>query len=641
MTIIVRNISGRRIFYFSVVVLLSILYIIYVNLCETEILKEKENIFVTKPYLINTPGCTIENIDVYSAEIRALLYKVNPIYCTDKPLITYITRNGNLMELNINKEVLNEYSYFSVHCCYVTVKRNPVGPSPDDNLIFSDCISFDKSVIIDEEVVKVKCANVFRTIYENVHAVLKPPEEVSNKNDPNVIFIGIDGVSASNFIRTMPLTYNHLKNSGWINLKGYNKVEDNTFPNIIAAFAGATFSYHETYDPENCNPFETEKLEACNFLWKMFKSVNYSTAYGEDTPKIGTFNSNKAGFVTAPTDYYFRPYFLTADQLTPKYLCLKPYCTGPEKTGTRMQNLILDFLNAIKGRTPGFGLFWMNTFSHEDVNCPSSMDEEFEMFFKNLSTNGHLENSIMVFFSDHGFRFGKMRLTPTGWFEERLPFIHVWIPENFRKAHVEEYQYLLENTETLTSPYDLYMTMQHIIYLYNPNFVPQPAAGCSRCSSLFEKIPPERTCKDAGIPEHYCTCSNYKRIDKYSSNAQKIASFFVNELNKIIRSYGSVSKGCASFSLEKISHIKNLVIEPGIEENYLIGIVTNPEANFEATVKVTFQKEKLMVLNQVNRLDRYAPTSYCAKGQVQMYCYCKSVLKKLTNVFCNNKYCFI
>ncbi|XP_050506437.1 uncharacterized protein LOC126884531 [Diabrotica virgifera virgifera] len=641
-----RHVLYTVVFVYTVYVMLFYAILERFNAEDNEI---SDKVFIKEKYIIDTPGCRIEHIDAFNPEIKKLLYKIDPITCSDKPLLTYISRVENKVSLNINKTAANIYyilfNIFNIKCFYQEVTRNPIGPTPDDNLNFSDYKYFRDSVQIQSEVVKVECFNIFYKVYENVHAIFRQPAQtIQNVDKPNVILLGIDSISMSNLIRTMPKTYELLETTKWIRLTAYNKVEDNTFPNLIAVLAGVKFSYHENL-PENaiCNPYDTKSLNNCNFLWNVYKENNYSTVYAEDTPEQGTFNSNKAGFVSSPTDYYLRPYFLTVDTLTPKFLCLKSYCTGPEKTGVRMQNLVIDFIEAIKGKTPGFGLFWMNTFSHENVNCPSSMDDDFELYFKKLAAKGHMDDSIIIFFSDHGFRFGKIRLTPTGWLEERLPFMYIWVPERFRMAHAESYQILAENSKQLTSPYDIYMTLQDLLSFSNPNFTPQPAKGCSTCHSLFKPVSPERTCKEAGIPEHYCTCSRYEKISKDLPMSQKISEFFVEHLNKIIRSYGSVSKGCATYSLEKISHVKYLQMKPGVEENYLIGIITNPEANFEATVKVSYQNNKVnMSLKEINRLDRYAPTSYCAVGSpVQMYCYCKTTLKRMSNIFCNNKYCFL
>ncbi|KAG5867478.1 hypothetical protein JTB14_000228 [Gonioctena quinquepunctata] len=606
-------------------------------------LTNKLHLDTGEKYIIDTPGCRIENLDVYSKEIVSLLYKVKNITCRDKPLLTYIKQMGNEFHLVINDTLLREYSWSEVQCCYITIRRHPVGQNPDNNLIFSGCVSFTRSVSIREDVVLVKCVNILGMVYENVHYIMRPPAKRStNMNDPNVILIGIDGVSRSNLIRTMPKTFQFCKGNGWINLEGYNKIEDNTFPNLIAVLAGTKFSYHDPSVSSICDPYDQKSLNNCNFIWNQYKNYNYSTAYGEDTPMIGTFNSNKAGFVASPTDYYFRPYFLAADQLTAKYLCLKSHCTGPEKTGIRMMDLVTNFLSSVQNSTPGFGLFWMNTFSHEDVNCPTSMDDDFVEFFEDLWKRGFSQNTIFVFFSDHGFRFGKIRLTHTGRIEERLPFIHIWIPESFRRSHEELYANLVGNSKKLTSPYDLHMTLQHILSLSNDNFKENPAQGCPKYQSLFKKISDHRTCADAGISKHYCACSDYEKMHVSDPIVKEAAEFFVDRLNEMIISYGQESSGCAFYYLEKVAHAQSLVVRTGFEENILLGIVTIPEANFEGTVKVIRGEGNTFSLMEVNRLDRYAPKTFCVKNsRVQMYCYCRSLLKRFTNIFCNNKFCFL
>ncbi|KAJ8943440.1 hypothetical protein NQ318_015720 [Aromia moschata] len=390
----------------------------------------------------DTPGCRIENVDPYSEEIKDYIYKVNAITCSSRKPLTYILKREDKLTLNINASLLTDYSMLPVTCCFSTIKRNPLGPHPDDNLIISDCAQFNDSVRVTGDLVKVECSNFFHKVYENVHITLQPPNAtVLNKDAPNVLLIGIDGVSRSNLIRTMPRTMEFCEKNGWVNLKGYNKIADNTFPNLMAVLTGMNDSESERV----CNPYDQSKLNGCEyFIWKRYKRHGYSTAH---------FQRHKSRLQRPPTDYYFRPYFLASNLLSSKRLCLNAHCTGPEKTGMRMQNAIKDFLSAVNNRTRGFGLFWMNSFSHEDFNCPSSMDDDFVSFFEGLRNEGHLDNTVILFFSDHGFRYGKIRLTHTGWMEERLPFIYLGIPDNFRTAHQEEYKNLLENSEKLTSPF--------------------------------------------------------------------------------------------------------------------------------------------------------------------------------------------
>lgn len=162
-----------------------------------------------------------------------------------------------------------------------------------------------------------------KTVYENVHAILDP-EKVRDRVEQNVnqsvgasprklsvLILGIDSVSRLNFYRTMPKTEKYLRETGWIGLKGYNKIGDNTFPNLMAILTGQ--SSQQAYS--RCKPTVAYKLDHCPFLWHNFRNAGYVTAYGEDETMLNTFNYLKVGFVEPPTDYYLRPYMLASERL--------------------------------------------------------------------------------------------------------------------------------------------------------------------------------------------------------------------------------------------------------------------------------------------------------------------------------------
>lgn len=159
------------------------------------------------------------------------------------------------------------------------------------------------------------------TVYENVHAVLNPDvvhdrvdHSTNQSTSPrklSVLILGIDSVSRLNFYRTMPKTAKYLRETGWIGLKGYNKIGDNTFPNLMAILTGQ--SSQQAYS--RCKPTVAYKLDNCPFLWHNFRNAGYVTAYGEDETMLNTFNYLKVGFVKPPTDYYLRPYMLASERL--------------------------------------------------------------------------------------------------------------------------------------------------------------------------------------------------------------------------------------------------------------------------------------------------------------------------------------
>lgn len=181
----------------------------------------------------------------------------------------------------------------------------------------------------DVDVVLVNCQTKSKkkktqTIYENVHAILNPRkvydrlENVTNNNVTyglsrklSILVLGIDSVSRLNFQRSMPKTEKYLRETGWIGLKGYNKMGDNTFPNLMAILTGQ--NQEQAYS--RCKPSEAYKLDHCPFLWYNFRNAGYITAYGEDETVLNTFNYLKVGFVQPPTDYYLRPYMLASEKL--------------------------------------------------------------------------------------------------------------------------------------------------------------------------------------------------------------------------------------------------------------------------------------------------------------------------------------
>lgn len=162
-----------------------------------------------------------------------------------------------------------------------------------------------------------------KTIYANGHALIRrkpefvkklkerrPSEEKNAERPLSVLLVGIDGVSRLNLLRTMPITAQHLHDKGWFELKGYHKVGENTFPNLMGLLTG----YNITQVYEKCDPKIKGKLDTCPFLWKEFNDLGYASAYAEDETKIGSFTFATNGFLHVPTTHYFRPFAMAAQR---------------------------------------------------------------------------------------------------------------------------------------------------------------------------------------------------------------------------------------------------------------------------------------------------------------------------------------
>lgn len=282
---------------------------------------------------------------------------------------------------------------------------------------------------------------------------------------------------------------------------------------------------------------------------------------------------------------------------------------------------------------PYFNLFWSNSFSHNELNMPTIMDVRIRTFLEEI--HDYLNSTIVIFFSDHGLRFGKIRETYVGWLEERMPFIYFWLPSTFRKDYPQKYKNLLANRNRLTSPFDLYATIQDILY----GRVLRTPEGCPMCDSLFKRVPLNRSCEDAAINSHWCTCSSSHESTSLSVNDTTIVSYVNNAIrliNGFLKKHShqtSVDTYCATLTLAEIVSVRKRYqsVRSSLTklEEYVIVFQTKPSgALFEAT----FQKDvEFQNIDAISRINMYGNQSSCLKtnGGLRLFCFCMKNTKSL------------
>ncbi|GJQ85342.1 hypothetical protein Trydic_g12648 [Trypoxylus dichotomus] len=523
--------------------------------------------------------------------------------------------------LVVNISAKKLYADDKISCCYSNISRDVTRHSPDHYVKISKCLTFSNKVKITNDAIKVNCyvkKNRARKVYANTHAIALMTDDLKRRknkfhkaNPPSVLIIGIDSVSRLNFARTLPSTSNYLKQWKWINYKAYNKVGYNTFPNIMALLTGLNLKAIKQIADLKLN-----FLDVYHMIWKDFQRLGYVTAYAEDQADMNTFTFGKKGFKDQPTDFYFRPYTLATETMTIRKEYSLFYCAGPESYGERILNIAKDFTRTFS-KQPVFGFFWMNSFSHDNVNTPMRMDDKIKLFFRTLQNNGVMNTTIIIFLSDHGIRQGKIRHTRTGWFEERLPFLHFWIPKTFRDSHKREYKNLQQNSEKLTTPYDIYMTLQHILNLSNLNYIMKPSLSCPKCRSLFSPISSTRSCADALIDTEFCTCMFYKDFDPRHPLVLKVAKFVINETRRSMFTNSNSVTNCAVLEVGHIHYSRIAVNYPYRKKNVTYMVIqfeTKPRTVLEATVRLeeTEFGPQIYVEGQVHRLDLYKYTGNLA-----------------------------
>ncbi|XP_044578811.1 uncharacterized protein LOC123261294 [Cotesia glomerata] len=445
--------------------------------------------------------------------------------------------------------------------------------------------------------------------------------------------LGIESLSRLNFIRSFPKTEKFLKNTGWTSLEGYNKIGESSSSNIMAVLSGLNASSSSIF-------YKSERqryLDDFPFIWKDFKQAGYVTAFGEDMGNSYTFNFEQTGFVDPPTDYYPRPYIVATEKfLKQKNKKNNKYCTGPELSFERILNYALDFAVTFLGK-PYFGFFWSNSVTHSDINAASSLDSHLLEKLESLEQHGVFNNTLVILFSDQGMHWGGIRNTSVGWYEERLPFVYLRVPETFKNLN-NNYKYntldiiqaLKINERRLTSPYDLHETLRDI--LERAGGKSSYKSDCSTCQSLFKFVPYERGCEDVGVLPHWCACSEFTSHSSESKMAIKGAQNFLSYVEEIVKDYEDEDgRLCAKLELKKINRFDEIRLKnnnTGIRKFFYQIEVTPGNAVYEVTMDLDENKNFQVSEHEISRINYYKHVADCISDiSHKKYCYCSNLLQ--------------
>ncbi|KAH8365917.1 hypothetical protein KR093_007301 [Drosophila rubida] len=603
-----------------------------------------QTIILPKGYLVYSNQCRIVDLDPYKREMMRHFKRVPYRRCKKLLPLTQVRYDDTTQRyvLSINSTAFTMYVVeSSLSCCYMGVKR-----MNDKNVTMTHCKHFKTKASLPNttDSVIVKCATDRGEIYANGHATIPERQEVRQHLDqwrqrdrgrrvPSVLMIGIDSISRVNLIRAMPKTAQYLYDNDWFELAGYNKIDDNTFPNIMALMTG----YNLSNALKHCNPYVTGGLDKCDFLWKRYKQHGYVTAYGEDAVAINTFNYLKKGFKQSPVDYYMRPYLAAAEKLLDVNVEMGLIrCLGYATASEHVYNYALEFARRFRNES-FFGFFWTNTHSHSDISQTSSMDDYLRNYLQRLVAQGTMEHSIVVFFSDHGLRFGPTRATWSGHLEERLPFLFIWLPPFIRSQHPEFVEALRLNRNRLTTPYDLHLTLKHILTLSGRTNGLETgldtAKDCAQCQSLLLPVPLNRSCEDVAIADHWCTCWGYDAVYKNYTTMLHLGERVVHYLNDYVKNFrnGSLAHLCQPLVLQGInSAYKARIVEAdfGGSQVYWMTFYTGPnQALYETTVRYNKhlpKEESVLVTGSVSRLNSYSGEADCMNDfAIKKYCFCR------------------
>ncbi|KAG8228885.1 hypothetical protein J437_LFUL007622 [Ladona fulva] len=609
-------------------------------------------------FLIHNPGCSIRRWPAFSR-------KVLPYLQTGKPTVDCIKGDkgtgpdlpGPPIESNAT-HVFVAPTFKEESCCYRTIKRS-LGSTPKwvDNIYSTDrdCKFFsgEEGMKVDaenREFLRVTC----RVSHEGKHLSftdfhafpvkkIKVEERCEAKSSKmnseekkerlNLIIIGLDATSRLNLHRQMPQTRQFLMEMGAVELVGYNKVADNTFPNVVPLMTG----HSESELKKLCWKRAYEPLDNCPWLWHRFEDRGYRTMLVEDAPNIGIFNFERLGFKEQPSDYYLRPFILASERENghfnyPTVLL----CLGPRLATEVVLNYTSKYTDSFfPSDHPVFAFAWSTTMTHDGLALAREADPVVVRHLRHILRPRFRENTALLFISDHGVRAGEFRQTPQGSQEERLPYAFLVLPPSFQQKYPEAMRNLVLNGgHRLTSPFDLHFTLADLLSpletLTSSSIAKrtkelETSDELPRGISLFLPVPSSRKCSDAGITPHWCTCVNGSAKAEGAlspEESRKAGKALVKSINSLLQESEEGSRKCAILRLAEVREARAVG-----EEAVLVTVKTNPGgALFEGTVGSRPEEGKGEIYSAnfgVSRLNRYGNQSACIGDyHLKLYCYC-------------------
>jgi hypothetical protein len=350
---------------------------------------------------------------------------------------------------------------------------------------YANPVTFLISAKPDADFVRVRCYDDRheRLLYSRLHALIRRKKDVEKRCNErrmkfssdkilwNVLMIGVDSTSRLNSIRRLKNTRRLLINElQAVELQGYGRVGDNTFPNVMSLLTGK-FASERPPGP----------LDETPLLWRPFSRLGgYRTLFSDDwLIDWNIFNlwldhgNSPGGFIKEPTDYYYRTMNLAqcndknSEVTSRRNGNSGAACIGP----TFETEFILDWvtrfigeMNSNRSQDPFFAFSFFSRLTHDDHNDAAFMDLYLTKFFETLVSSNLLRNTVVVLFSDHGIRYGSTRgYTRMGWYEENTPMAFVALPESFRRRHPSMAQSLESNSRSLTTPFDLHETIRRLL----------------------------------------------------------------------------------------------------------------------------------------------------------------------------------
>jgi hypothetical protein len=479
-------------------------------------------------------------------------------------------------------------------CCLKRVSR---AVENDDDLEWAPCEPIPvQGYYVNSSIVEINClhwnyTNVHSLVVHNQEeeeALAKVAKRKLNDDDDyySVLMLGVDTISRLNGQRQLNRTLNTLsKLYQTLEFVGYNKVGENTFPNLIPLLTGlkpeqlAQVQCWQTSNYSQANEVGDDYLDNCKFLWNYFQQIGYLTYFGEDWPQASTFNYLKPGFKYEPTTFYGRPFTLARDPL------VYPKFDGPGCASCQLDKPLVEidldnlkaFIENNINRLPYFAFHWINCPQHDDLNGASQFDHLVEKFFADLKERLEQDRTFVVFFSDHGYRWNDFVSTRVGHYESSLPLMTIAPPKHFIEHHPDLYKRLKSHRNALLTPFDIFKTFIDLKNLSSKKR-PPPGSGPSLDGEDHEQ-PLHKSSPNTRTARRPAAKTTRLRDNRATSDGTKaVTPYVADTLTTVIKqlkfedgtTFKQPFKTISLFDANSDEQLDRGCIEAGIPDNYCV-----------------------------------------------------------------------
>eukprot|EP01114_Cavostelium_apophysatum_P016440 TRINITY_DN4678_c0_g1_i2.p1 TRINITY_DN4678_c0_g1~~TRINITY_DN4678_c0_g1_i2.p1 ORF type:complete len:451 (+),score=108.04 TRINITY_DN4678_c0_g1_i2:881-2233(+) len=386
---------------------------------------------------------------------------------------------------------------------------------------------YSKPVKIDGEYVQAFCGTT-----ENYHVQNLFSDDISTRawekrraamaagmaaETPSVVMLIIDSLSRAHFIRRLPKTIKMMETLDASKGGNYNVFQYFRYHSISHATPGnmrpllASLTTNESRFGDISKEQVAESL-----LWKKFSDVGYVTSWTNDLCQD-----------------YFHMYFNMSSSYTDHEAVL-PFCHydyarrsgtfsnfkgGPysiEKrciSGKYVHSYVFDYVYGLFDNYNDLPKFAVSCVSdaHESSGAViSTVDDEMAEFLKRITTDH--PNTVILFVSDHGLHMGPYAPSPAGKVENVLPSHFAIYPSHLFDKVPKAKENMIANQQKLTTHFDLHKTLVNILDIVGAkggnDAYDTKVTSSYAAKSMFDEISSTRSCKDAGIPDRYCICTN-------------------------------------------------------------------------------------------------------------------------------------